>query len=116
MSTRCAYCGKEVAEGETFCSEACAEHYNSALSGAVSQQKWLYLGLCLSLLVILFGPVSGTEQLTGIGVVLLGFVLVKWPFTLAEVVRQVGYAFARNICRTVGVTLMPLGFVTIFFM
>ena len=116
MRARCEYCGREIDEGTAFCSADCAAHYEAAISDAVGRQKGLYIGLCLSLLVILLGPITGNAPMVGIGVVLLGFVLVKWPFTSAEVVRQVGYAFARNICRSVGVTIMPIGLITIFFM
>lgn len=115
MDTRCRYCGKETDDGATFCSEKCAAQYGAATGNAFSRVKRFLLGAALSLLVILWGPVSGTEQMVGIGVALLGFVIAKWPLTFSETVQVIGYVSSYEICRAVGVTIIPMGLVTTFF-
>ena len=91
MNTRCQYCGKEIAEGEDFCSESCASAYRTATGTKLSDLKWLLIGIAVSLFVILWGPITRNEQMVGVGVALLGFVVAKWPLATPETVREVGY-------------------------
>ena len=63
MNTRCQYCGKEIAEGEDFCSESCASAYRTATGTKLSDLKWLLIGIAVSLFVILWGPITRNEQM-----------------------------------------------------
>ncbi|MED9780021.1 MAG: DUF2116 family Zn-ribbon domain-containing protein [Peptococcaceae bacterium] len=116
MNTRCQYCGKEIAEGEDFCSDSCASAYRTATGTKLSDLKWLLIGIAVSLFVILWGPITRNEQMVGVGVALLGFVVAKWPLATPETVRKVGYVASHEICRAIGVTVIPLGLTTTFFM
>ena len=126
MNTRCQYCGKEIADGEDFCSDSCASAYRTATGTKLSDLKWLLIGIAVSLFVILWGPITRNEQMVGVGVALLGFVVAKWPLATPETVRKVGYVASHNaeavrrkgteICRAIGVTVIPLGLTTTFFM
>lgn len=116
LNTHCQYCGCEVTDGAAFCSEECAETYRQMTSQSLRNLKGLFIGLAISLFVIIWGPVTRNEQMVGIGVAMLGFVVAKWPLTTPETVRALGYVPSREICRAIGVTVIPLGLVTTFFM
>ena len=72
MNTRCQYCGKEIADGEDFCSESCASAYRTATGTKLSDLKWLLIGIAVSLFVILWGPITRNEQMVGVGVAQVG--------------------------------------------
>lgn len=116
MNTCCKYCGKAVREGEAFCSAECATKYRTATGTRLSDLKWLLIGIAVSLFVILWGPITRNEQMVGVGVALLGFAVAKWPLATPETVCKVGYVASHEICRAIGVTVIPLGLVTTFFM
>lgn len=110
MNARCRYCGKEIAGDQgIFCDADCAAAYESSVRSKVGHMKHLLMGLALSLLVILWGPLSGNEILVGVGVAILGFVVARWPLATPETVQAVGYVPSCEICRAIGVTIVPLG-------
>ena len=45
----------------------------------------------------------------GVGVAILGFVVARWPLATPETVQAVGYVPSCEICRAIGVTIVPLG-------
>lgn len=115
MNRHCHYCGREIAE-EHFCCEACAEKYEQATSGQLHNPKYFLLGLALSLFVIIWGPITRNEQMVGVGIAMLGFVVAKWPLTTPEMVQRLGYLMSHEICRAIGVSVIPLGLITALFM
>lgn len=116
LNTHCQYCGREVADGAAFCSAECAENYQSTTTRSLQHLKALFIGLAISLFIIIWGPVTRNEQMVGIGIALLGFVVAKWPLATPETVHAVGYVPSHEICRAIGVTVIPLGLITTFFM
>lgn len=115
MDTRCFYCGKETADDQTFCNAGCANAFQMSAAQTLSRMKWFFLGLAVSLVLILWGPISGTDQMVGIGVAVLGFTVAKWPMATADMARAIGYVPSREICRAIGVTIIPVGLATVFF-
>ena len=52
MNTRCQYCGKEIAEGEDFCSDSCASAYRTATGTKLSDLKWLLIGIAVAVTAV----------------------------------------------------------------
>ena len=112
MNTQCRYCGKALTQGSgDFCDETCAASYETSVHAKMDAVKRLLSGLALSLLVILWGPLSGNEILVGFGVAMLGFVMARWPLATPETVQAVGYVPSQEICRAIGVTIVPIGLI-----
>ena len=109
MNTRCQYCGKEIAEGEDFCSESCASAYRTATGTKLSDLKWLLIGIAVSLFVILWGPITRNEQMVGVGVLIVGIALIFCPFATPNMIQIFGYQRARFVVRLVGAVALVFG-------
>ncbi len=109
MHARCQYCGRETIDGRDFCSADCEEQYQAAKGTTLTDVKRLLIGFAVSLLIILFGPATGNQPMVGIGVAILGFFIAKWPMATPETVDAVGYIPSHEICRAIGVTIVPVG-------
>lgn len=109
---KCSYCGKEAryfldqTKTQAYCSQTCQLAHTEALNKIQKQLKWFYLGIILSILLLLTSALSllpfQKNITTGCGMLCLGMTLILFPFCTPETYQKFGYLKSTQIGRFLG--------------
>ena len=78
---KCRYCGKELNSNFEFRSNECENSYRRIIEKDRHKIKYFVLGI---ILVMLYGVVSNSDFVTGVGIMVMGIDVVALPFTTPE--------------------------------
>lgn len=71
--------------------------------------KYFIMGIVVGFLIMLYGVVSNREFTLGVGIVLMGIVVVLFPFTTPDTIAILGYAKSKLVGRILGLILIIVG-------
>lgn len=106
---KCRYCGKELNSNFEFCNKTCEGSYRKQIEKDKHKIKYFIFGIILGFLVMLFGVISSSNSIMGIGIVVMGIDVVLLPFTTPETTAFLGYEKAKFAGRILGVVLVAVG-------
>ena len=67
------------------------------------------LGIILEFLVMLYGVISNSDFVTGVGIIVMGIDVVALPFTTPETTAFLGYRKSKFVGRILGILLITVG-------
>lgn len=106
---KCRYCGKELNSNYEFCSHECENSYGRIIEKDEHKIKFFVLGIILGFLVMLYGVISNSDFVIGVGIIVMGIDIVVLPFTTPETIAFLGYRKSKFIGRILGILLMAVG-------
>ena len=106
---KCRYCGKELNSNIEFCSDECENSYRKIVEKDRHKIKYFILGIILGFLVMLYGVVSNSDFIIGVGIIIMGIDVVALPFTTPETTAFLGYQKSKFVGRILGVLLIIVG-------
>lgn len=118
-NVKCSYCGKQAqfysddTFSKAYCSKKCEKSHSIALDKIKKNMKWFYIGIVISVLLLLSGAVWNfpidKKYITGGGMALLGITLILFPFCTPEAYEKYGYIKTTKIGRGLGLLAELLG-------
>lgn len=106
---KCRYCGKELNCNFEFCSNECESSYRKIIEKDRHKIKYFILGIILGFLVILYGVISNSDFIIGVGIIVMGVDVVSLPFTTPETITFLGYQKSKFVGRILGILLIAVG-------
>lgn len=106
---KCKYCGKKIDSILDFCCEQCENHYNEAVKKDSRNVKYFIGGILIGFLIMFGGVLAGNEGMTGAGILLIGVIVVIFPFVTPETIDLIGYRKARILGEIMAVLLIMVG-------
>lgn len=71
--------------------------------------KYFTMGIVVGFLIMLCGVVLNRDFILGVGIVLMGIVVVLFPFTTPDTISILGYPKSKIVGRILGLTLIIVG-------
>ena len=106
---KCRYCGKERNSNSEFCSNECENSYRKIIEKDRHKIKYFILGIILGFLVMLYGVISNSDFIIGVGIIVMGIDVVSLPFTTPETTAFLGYQQSKFVGRILGILLLAVG-------
>ncbi len=106
---RCGWCGKELPQGQHFCSDDCRERCERILARDRRCIKWFLLLLAAGVLALFAGALDGQDALVGGGMLLIGSDILLFPLVTPETTALLGVRAARRAGRALGAVTMAAG-------
>lgn len=106
---KCRYCGKELNSNFEFCSSECEDSYRKIIEKDGYKIKYFILGIILGFLVMLYGVISNSDLIIGVGIIVMGIDVVSLPFTTPETTAFLGYQKSKFVGRILGILLIAVG-------
>lgn len=106
---KCKYCHKKIPGGKDFCGDNCSELFAKSVETDKKRIGYFLCGMSIGFIGLIIGVLMQNFQLEGIGIMLMGMVVVLFPFTTPETIRIFGYIHARRLGRVLGFLLVAVG-------
>lgn len=106
---KCRYCGKELNSSFEFCSNECENSYRKIIEKDRHKIKYFILGIILGFLVMLYGVISNSDFIIGVGIIVMSIDVVSLPFTTPETTAFLGYQKSKFVGRILGILLLAVG-------
>jgi hypothetical protein len=125
---KCVYCHKEIEKVNTFtaekngdqltcCSDVCKQKTSAFLNYFEKTKLYFYIGIFLSVGLVMAGVIVNamTNSITLLavlmagGFILLGIIIILFPFATPQLFTSCGIRKALRIVRLVGIVIILLG-------
>lgn len=116
---KCSFCGKtakfygDKTLAEAYCSPRCQQLQTIALNKIRKNMKWFVLGIVTSIALLLFAAFFNKslnkKYLAGGGMLILGIILILFPFCTPEAYKKYGYIKTTKIGRMLGLLTETIG-------
>lgn len=106
---KCKYCGKRMSSSFEFCCSECENDYTKNIEKAEGKIKYFIIGIIIGFLVMFYGVLSGSDFITGDGMIVMGIVAVVLPFATPETIVLFGCKKSKIVGRILGILLITVG-------
>ena len=112
---KCNYCGRELSNDLEYCSNKCKNNYENDIEHDTKNIKYFVMGIVLGVIITFVGVFLSNDKILGIGIMLLGAIVVLFPFVTPETTAIFGYKRAKIVGRILGLMLEVVGIWVVFF-
>lgn len=106
---KCKYCHKKIPSGKDFCGDNCSELFAKSVEADQKRTGYFLCGIGIGFIGLIIGILMQNLRIEGISILLMGMVVVLFPFTTPETIRIFGYVHAKWFGRVLGFLLVAVG-------
>lgn len=108
----CKYCGKN--SPTEYCNEFCKNEYERYMDNVSRNTKWFTLGFLTAVILCFVGVFTEYVLfIVGIGILIIGFVFVLFPFATPQTVDVIGVRRSVKLVYITGIVFLLLGILSI---